>query len=116
MFQHQVSATDDQVTNVEFSLGGANSDRFDITPTGPTTADIFMNGPLSRDYPDGHDPWLFNVVANDNNNNPQPLNGYAQVELSLEDINDNAPLFDTCCLVGYVPEGSGPGKSFQNTR
>ncbi len=97
----QVTATSSSGTNIAFSLAGTVSDRFSLNPTGGSTVDVRMNQALDRDYPDGFDPWVFNIVADDETDAPT---GYDMIALELVDINDNAPMFDSCCLVGQVPE------------
>jgi hypothetical protein len=47
--------------------------------------------PLDRDEPGGRPQWRFTVFAQDDGGNG--LVGYADVQVNLKDINDNAPLF-----------------------
>jgi hypothetical protein len=47
--------------------------------------------PLDRDEPNGRPQWRFTVFAQDEGGNG--LVGYADVQVNLKDINDNAPLF-----------------------
>ncbi|CAI4221235.1 unnamed protein product [Auanema sp. JU1783] len=60
---------------------------------------------LDRDPPNGVPTWKFIVQAIDNNGNG--LIGYADVQVVLKDINDNAPMFADD-LFGYVEENREP--------
>ena len=51
----------------------------------------FFFKPLDRDEPNGRPQWRFTVFAQDEGGNG--LVGYADVQVNLKDINDNAPLF-----------------------
>ena len=51
---------------------------------------------MDRDEPDGREQWIFTVYAQDDDHNGFIAN--AAVQVILEDVNDNAPLF-------YVPGG-----------
>ena len=53
-------------------------------------SDIYLK-PLDRDEPNGRPQWRFTVFAQDEGGNG--LVGYADVQVNLKDINDNAPLF-----------------------
>ena len=70
-----------------------------------------ITGPLDRDAPDGTDDWLINVVAQDQTQIPGEPNqvGYALLHVLPQDVNDNVPQFDSCCLVGEVSENTGVG-------
>lgn len=46
---------------------------------------------MDRDSPNGRPQWRFTVFAQDEGGNG--LVGYADVQVNLKDINDNAPLF-----------------------
>jgi len=61
---------------------------------------------LDRDYPDGTDDWLLNVVATDTGPGGASLRGYGMMHLRLKDVNDNTPVFNSCCIVGEVAENS----------
>ncbi len=52
---------------------------------------IYFFQPLDRDEPGGRPQWRFTVFAQDDGGNG--LVGYADVQVNLKDINDNAPLF-----------------------
>lgn len=47
--------------------------------------------PLDRDQPNGRPQWRFTVFAQDEGG--EGLVGYADVQVNLKDINDNAPIF-----------------------
>lgn len=51
----------------------------------------FIFQPLDRDHPKGRPQWRFTVFAQDEGGNG--LVGYADVQVNLKDINDNAPIF-----------------------
>ena len=58
--------------------------------------------PLDRDEPGGRPQWRFTVFAQDDGGNG--LVGYADVQVNLKDINDNAPLFPQvkiCSVIVY---------------
>ena len=73
-----------------------------------------MLHPLDRDPPRGQPRWRFSVLAQDEGGHG--LVGYAEVEVSLRDVNDNAPFFPREVMVGYVaqnrPAGTEVGKIF----
>ena len=46
---------------------------------------------MDRDQPNGRAQWRFTVFAQDEGGSG--LVGYADVQVNLKDINDNAPLF-----------------------
>ena len=52
---------------------------------------LILLQPLDRDEPNGRPQWRFTVFAQDEGGNG--LVGYADVQVNLKDINDNAPLF-----------------------
>jgi hypothetical protein len=56
-----------------------------------TSLKITLSQPLDRDEPNGRPQWRFTVFAQDEGGNG--LVGYADVQVNLKDINDNAPLF-----------------------
>lgn len=62
--------------------------------------------PLDRDPPKGVPSYKFMVQAIDDGGRGRI--GYADVQVNLEDINDNAPFFQSD-LVGYVEENREPG-------
>lgn len=63
--------------------------------------------PLDRDEPLGRPQWRFTVFAQDEGG--RGLVGFAEVQLSLKDINDNAPVFTQTTYVGNVTENSPKG-------
>jgi len=69
-----------------------------------STGHVWLTRPLNRDYPAGHSNWLFNVEATDDGS-PEKT-GYGIVNVRPTDINDNAPIFDTCCVRGSVQENN----------
>ena len=93
-----MTATDgdkDREHNIVYFLTGQGIDaeqpdqsKFDINRT---TGEIYVLKPLDRDEPGGRPQWRFTVFAQDDGGNG--LVGYADVQVNLKDINDNAPLF-----------------------
>jgi len=63
--------------------------------------------PLDRDEPSGRPQWRFTVFAQDDGGNG--LVGYADVQVNLKDINDNAPLFPSGVYYGNVTENGTAG-------
>lgn len=63
--------------------------------------------PLDRDQPNGRPQWRFTVFAQDEGG--EGLVGYADVQVNLKDINDNAPLFPHGVYVGNVTENGTAG-------
>jgi len=74
------------------------------------TGAMSLRRALSRDLPFGFSPWQINVLAADDSGSSTSKTGYGIVTFELEDINNHAPVFDTCCLRGSVPEDSSQGK------
>ena len=114
VFLHQVTATDpsklaSETTSLRYSVAGhyvrEQPDAFSIESDGK----VYLRKSLDRDYPYGHANWQINIVATDATMNGGKA-GYGVVNLRLVDKNDNAPLFDTCCLSGTVAEHSPSGK------
>lgn len=62
--------------------------------------------PLDRDLPAGVPTWKFIVQAIDDGG--RGLIGYADVQVNLRDINDNAPFFPND-MVGLIDENREPG-------
>ena len=105
----QVSATDrEDGSSITYSVEGVyvTGNRFDILDTG----DVLLQQTLNRDYPFGHANWLITVVATDNDGNPASQSGYAILNVRPDDINDNAPTFDVCCVIGYIEENMPTGE------
>ena len=70
--------------------------------------------PLDRDEPGGRPQWRFTVFAQDDGGNG--LVGYADVQVNLKDINDNAPLFPQVNITSkFQPKlDSSNGRAGQN--
>jgi len=75
-----------------------------------STGAVSLRRALSRDFPFGFSRWEMNVVAADESGSPTSESGYGVVIVELADINDHAPVFDTCCLRGSVREDASQGK------
>ena len=107
------SNPDDDTTDIHYWVEGALASgdyagQFIINATGH----VWLTRPVIRDYPDGHANWVFNVAGTDDG--IPAKTGYGVVNLYPTDINDNAPIFDTCCLTGSVDENSPSGNCWQN--
>ncbi|XP_059485823.1 neural-cadherin isoform X5 [Neocloeon triangulifer] len=110
----QVTATDgdkDRPQQIVYFLTGQGIDpdnpansKFDINRT---TGEIFVLKPLDRDQPGGRPQWRFTVFAQDEGG--EGLVGYADVQVNLKDINDNAPLFPQGVYFGNVTENGTAG-------
>ncbi|XP_050530665.1 neural-cadherin isoform X3 [Daktulosphaira vitifoliae] len=110
----QVTATDgdkDRPQNIVYFLTGQGIDpdnpansKFDINRT---SGEIFVLKPLDRDQPNGRPQWRFTVFAQDEGG--EGLVGYADVQVNLKDINDNAPLFPQGVYWGNVTENGTAG-------
>ncbi|RZF42239.1 hypothetical protein LSTR_LSTR004388, partial [Laodelphax striatellus] len=110
----QVLATDgdkDRPQNIVYFLTGQGIDpdnpansKFDINRT---TGEIFVLKPLDRDQPNGRPQWRFTVFAQDEGG--EGLVGYADVQVNLKDINDNAPIFPQGVYFGNVTENGTAG-------
>ena len=62
---------------------------------------------MDRDQPNGRPQWRFTVFAQDEGG--EGLVGYADVQVNLKDINDNAPLFPHGVYLGNVTENGTAG-------
>ncbi|XP_054281690.1 neural-cadherin-like [Macrosteles quadrilineatus] len=98
--------------DVVYSLTGQGVDpdnpinnKFDI---GKTSGEIFVLKPLDRDEPQGKPQWRFTVFAQDEGG--EGLVGYADVQINLKDINDNAPTFLQGLYHANVTENSTAGE------
>ncbi|XP_037038290.1 neural-cadherin isoform X5 [Bradysia coprophila] len=110
----QVTASDgdkDRPQNIVYFLTGQGIDpdnpansKFDINRT---TGEIFVLKPLDRDQPNGRPQWRFTVFAQDEGG--EGLVGYADVQVNLKDINDNAPIFPSGVYFGNVTENGTAG-------
>lgn len=68
---------------------------------------FFFSQPLDRDQPNGRPQWRFTVFAQDEGG--EGLVGYADVQVNLKDINDNAPIFPQGIYFGNVTENGTAG-------
>lgn len=64
---------------------------------------------MDRDQPNGRPQWRFTVFAQDEGG--EGLVGYADVQVNLKDINDNAPIFPQGVYFGNVTENGTAGNS-----
>jgi len=101
------STSTDQAVN---SLAIYNSVLLQSFSVDRSTGAVSLQRALSRDLPFGFSNWLINVMAADDSGSPTSKTGYGIISVRLIDVNDHAPVFDTCCLRGALPEGSSPGK------
>ncbi|XP_049940792.1 putative neural-cadherin 2 [Schistocerca serialis cubense] len=76
------------------------------------TGDVFVHKPLDRDPPDGRPLWRFTAFAQDEGG--AGLVGYADVQVSLADVNDNAPAFPHQLYHGQVIENAPAGTFILN--
>uniref|UniRef100_A0AAR5P4U7 Neural-cadherin n=1 Tax=Dendroctonus ponderosae TaxID=77166 RepID=A0AAR5P4U7_DENPD len=114
MLLMQVTATDgdkDRPQHIVYFLTGQGIDpdnpansKFDINRT---SGEIFVLKPLDRDQPNGRPQWRFTVFAQDEGG--EGLVGYADVQVNLKDINDNAPIFPQGVYFGNVTENGTAG-------
>ncbi|XP_012537254.1 DE-cadherin isoform X1 [Monomorium pharaonis] len=68
-----------------------------------------LKKPLDRDPPQGHAMWTFLVMARDEDGSPTALQKLAMINITLLDINDNAPFLDMPYPVIWG-ENKGPGR------
>lgn len=68
---------------------------------------LVFKQPLDRDQPNGRPQWRFTVFAQDEGG--EGLVGYADVQVNLKDINDNAPVFPQGVYWGNVTENGTAG-------
>ncbi|XP_017766893.1 PREDICTED: neural-cadherin isoform X1 [Eufriesea mexicana] len=109
-----VNATDgdrDRPQSIVYFLTGQGIDpdnpqnsKFDINRT---SGEIYVLKPLDRDQPNGRPQWRFTVFAQDESG--EGLVGYADVQVNLKDINDNAPTFPQGIYFGNVTENGTAG-------
>ena len=93
-------------TEIVYSLIGLGTeDVFSIVSTEGNAGEIFLNAKLDREE---RAEWSFLVKATDDGGSG--LEGFAQVVVSVGDINDNYPVFGELEYVGEVPENSVVGK------
>lgn len=110
-----MKATDgdkDRQHNIVYFLTGQGIDpdnpansKFDINRT---SGEIYVLKPLDRDQPNGRPQWRFTVFAQDEGG--EGLVGYADVQVNLKDVNDNAPLFPQGVYFGNVTENGTAGE------
>ncbi|XP_054282160.1 neural-cadherin-like [Macrosteles quadrilineatus] len=110
----KVVATDgdlDRPHNIVYSLTGQG-----IDPDNPSNSkftidkrsgEIFVLKPLDRDQPRGRPAWKFTVFAQDEGG--EGLVGFADVQVNLKDINDNAPAFPSSICYGNITENGEAG-------
>ncbi|KAG8270110.1 beta-catenin binding [Homalodisca vitripennis] len=105
-------ADNERPKEIVYSLTGQGVDadnpinnKFEI---GRTTGEIFVLKPLNRDEPLGRPQWRFTVFAQDEGG--EGLVGYADVQVNLKDINDNAPAFLQGVYNARVTENSTAGE------
>ncbi|KRX24151.1 Neural-cadherin, partial [Trichinella nelsoni] len=99
---------DDDVSSkrIVYKLAGQGAnDEFSVNEI---TGDIYVTKPLDRDPPNGAEEWNFVVQAIDDGG--KGLIGYADVQVILTDINDNAPFFKGSPFTGYVTENIAPSE------
>ncbi|VDK82941.1 unnamed protein product [Litomosoides sigmodontis] len=105
-----VKATDadkqDDSSKIVYRLEGQGVGEF--FRIGQYTGVIEVTRPLDRDPPAGVSVWKFIVQAIDEDG--YGLIGYADVQVNLRDINDNAPIFPSN-LFGTIDENRDPGEN-----
>lgn len=69
--------------------------------------DVSFVQALDRDPPHGRPQWRFTVFAQDEGG--EGLVGYADVQVSLKDVNDNAPHFQQPIYWGNITENGSAG-------
>uniref|UniRef100_A0A1I7XGD9 Cadherin-like protein 26 n=1 Tax=Heterorhabditis bacteriophora TaxID=37862 RepID=A0A1I7XGD9_HETBA len=94
---------DEKSRRIVYQLEGQGAGEF--FHIGRENGEIELVKALDRDPPNGVPTWKFIVQAIDDNG--RGLIGYADVQVNLKDINDNAPIFSED-LYGYVEENRVP--------
>lgn len=79
-----------------------------ITADAFSLGEVFLIKKLDRDR---QPSWDVNVLANDEPYTPTNRIGYAIISVFPDDINDNAPEFNTASLSGSVDENLNPGEA-----
>ena len=74
-----------------------------------STGAVTLRRALSRDWPAGFSRWQMNLIAADEGGSSTSKSGYGVISVQLRDVNDNAPVIDTCCLRGSVREDASQG-------
>ncbi|CAH1802490.1 unnamed protein product [Owenia fusiformis] len=77
----------------------------------PNTGAFNMLSPVDRDAKYGHSYYLVNLLATVSAQQSIENMGISVANVTVGDQNDNAPLFDSCCLHGYVQENSPSERS-----
>ncbi|XP_072014059.1 LOW QUALITY PROTEIN: neural-cadherin-like [Amphiura filiformis] len=94
-------------TAIVYSLiGSGTDDIFSISGTDDNAGEIFLNAKLDREE---KSEWSFLVKAKDDNG--IGLEGFAQVIVTVGDVNDHDPVFGELEYVGSVEENSPVGTS-----
>ena len=88
---------------MRYSLVGPDNGYFRVDAN---TGQVYLTRPLNRDPPDGNPEWMCTVRAEDEPGSSGSQSGFSAVTVIPKDINDNAPQYDPCCIVGRVPEHS----------
>ena len=69
---------------------------------------VYVTRPnVDRDLPEGYPVWQLNVIAEVPGSS---LKGYGVLNIRPTDVNDNGPVFDTCCMVGNIRENNADGQ------
>ena len=93
-------------TDLVYSLlGSGANDIFTVSGTEDNTGEIFLNKKLDRET---KSIWSFLVKAIDDGGTG--LEGFAQVIVTVTDVNDHSPVFDELEYVGSVYENSAVGE------
>ncbi|KAH9500892.1 hypothetical protein Btru_069141, partial [Bulinus truncatus] len=108
-FLVRVNATDKDTsrlqTDIRYGLKTDNNNNLVNFTINGTSGEIYLIGALDRDKP--NPVYSITVVAEDERTNPRI--GYATVNVSPKDINDNYPVFVDAYLKGIVPENPSLG-------
>ncbi|CAD6190829.1 unnamed protein product [Caenorhabditis auriculariae] len=94
---------DEKSRQIVYRLEGQGAD--DVFRVGRYSGVIELIKPLDRDPPTGVPSWNFVIQAIDDDG--VGLVGYADVQVNVRDINDNAPIFPER-LFGYIEENRDP--------
>ncbi|CAI2294435.1 unnamed protein product [Caenorhabditis sp. 36 PRJEB53466] len=94
---------DEKSSKIVYRLEGQGAD--EVFRIGRYSGTIELIKPLDRDPPTGVPSWNFVVQAIDDDGNG--LVGYADVQVNVRDINDNAPIFPER-LFGFIEENREP--------
>lgn len=98
---------DEKSSKIVYRLEGQGAD--EVFRIGRYSGTIELVKPLDRDPPTGVPSWNFVVQAIDDDGNG--LVGYADVQVNVRDINDNAPIFPER-LFGFIEENREPIREF----